>query len=332
VIPSEAILIAGTGAESTRQTIRLNKEAAEAGADAVLVSPPAYYKGAMTPEVLLRHYRAVADASPVPVLVYQVPLRLSTLEFPTGLIAELSRHPNIVGIKDSRGKLDLVAELVEATGDDFQVLVGSGAILYGGLEVGAVGGIVAVGLMACAEAAEISVAYAEGRTAEAGRIQERIAPVHNGIVGGMGVPGVKAALDVLGLHGGASPKGYTSHGPIPHAGVGPFLLWGCDARSRRLHRHRRVSVGRRGEGQDRRRARRGRRHRRALSGRRQRRPHRAGEGRRVHPAPDSLRYPARGASGACSATASCWTSSGSSRSTTRWCARGIDLEGRVGVS
>jgi 4-hydroxy-2-oxoglutarate aldolase len=202
VIPSEAILIAGTGAESTRQTIRLNKEAADAGADAVLVSPPAYYKGAMTPEVLLRHYRAVADASPVPVLVYQVPLRLSTLEFPTGLIAELSHHPNIVGIKDSRGKLELVAELVEATGADFQVLVGSGAILYGGLEVGAVGGIVAVGLMACAEAAEISVAYGEGRTAEAGRIQERIAPVHNGIVGGMGVPGVKAALDVLGLHGG----------------------------------------------------------------------------------------------------------------------------------
>lgn len=202
VIPSEAILIAGTGAESTRQTIRLNQEAADAGADAVLVSPPAYYKGAMTPEVLARHYRAIADASPVPVLVYQVPLRLSTLEFPTGLVAELSRHPNIVGIKDSRGKLELVAELVEATADDFQVLVGSGAILYGALEVGAVGGIVAVGLMACAEAAEISVAYAEGRTSEAGRIQERIAPVHNGIVGGMGVPGVKAALDVLGLHGG----------------------------------------------------------------------------------------------------------------------------------
>lgn len=202
VIPSEAVLIAGTGAESTRQTIRLNQEAADAGADAVLVSPPAYYKGAMTPEALARHYRAVADASPVPVLVYQVPLRLSTLEFPTGLVAELSRHPNIVGIKDSRGKLELVAELVEATAKDFQVLVGSGAILYGALEVGAVGGIVAVGLMAAAEAAEISVAFGEGRTAEAGRIQERIAPVHNAIVGGMGVPGVKAALDVLGLHGG----------------------------------------------------------------------------------------------------------------------------------
>jgi 4-hydroxy-2-oxoglutarate aldolase len=202
VVPDEAVLIAGTGAESTRQTIRGTRDAADAGANAVLVKPPVYYKGAMTPEVLARHYKAVADASPVPVLIYQVPLRLSTLEFPTGLVAELSKHPNIVGIKDSRGKLELVGELVDATADDFQVLVGSGAILYGALELGAVGGIVAVGVMATAEAAEIYHAFRNGRTSEAGRIQERIAPVHNGIVGGMGVPGVKAALDLLGLHGG----------------------------------------------------------------------------------------------------------------------------------
>jgi len=200
--PEGVTIIAGTGAESTRQTIRLGAEAAASGADAVLVSPPAYFRGAMTPEVLSRHYRAVADASPVPVLIYQVPLRLSTLDLPTGLVEELSRHPNIVGIKDSRGKLDLVGELVEHTGDDFQVLVGSGALLYPALEIGAVGGIVAVGLMAPAEAAEISVSFGEGRTADAGRLQERIAPVHERIVGGMGIPGVKAALDLLGLHGG----------------------------------------------------------------------------------------------------------------------------------
>jgi len=203
VIPADALLIAGTGAESTRQTIHYTQDAADAGADAVLVKPPVYYKAAMTPEVLARHYRAVADASPVPVLIYQVPLRLATLEFPTGLVGELSRHPNIVGIKDSRGKLELVGELVDNTADDFQVLVGSGAVLYGGLELGAVGGIVAVGLMAPAEAAELYHAYKGGRKAEAGRLQERIGPVHDGIVGAMGVPGVKAALDLLGLHGGA---------------------------------------------------------------------------------------------------------------------------------
>ena len=204
-VPEGALIIVGTGTESTRHTIRLTQQAADAGADAVLVSPPAYYRGAMTPDVLARHYRAVADASPVPVLIYQVPLKLSTIEFPTGLVAELSRHRNIVGIKDSRGKLDLLGELVKQCADGFQVLVGSGALLYGALEVGAVGGIVAVGVMAPEQAADISVAFREGRAADAGRLQERIAPVHSKIVGGMGVPGIKAAMDVLGIHGG-SPR------------------------------------------------------------------------------------------------------------------------------
>jgi 4-hydroxy-2-oxoglutarate aldolase len=202
VAPEGTLVIAGTGAESTRGTIALSKRAAESGADAVLVQPPAFFKGAMTPEVLARHYREVAEASPVPVLIYQVPLRLSTVELPTGLVAELSKHRNIVGIKDSRGQLDLVGELVEQTSDDFQVLVGSGALLYAALETGAVGGIVAVGLLATAEAAEIPLAFAEGRLEDAGRLQERIAPVHQQIVAGMGVPGVKAALDLLGLKGG----------------------------------------------------------------------------------------------------------------------------------
>jgi 4-hydroxy-2-oxoglutarate aldolase len=202
VVPEGALVIAGTGLESTRGTIALSRRAAAAGADAVLVQPPAFFKGAMTPRALARHYEEVADASPVPVLVYQVPLRLSTLDLPTGLVGELSRHPNIVGIKDSRGKLDLVGDLVLQSADDFQVLVGSGALLYAALETGAVGGIVAVGLLATAAAAEITVAHAEGRLVDAGRAQERIAPVHQEIVAQMGVPGVKAALDLLGLRGG----------------------------------------------------------------------------------------------------------------------------------
>jgi len=203
VVPEGRVLIAGTGAESTRATIRRTEAAATAGADAALVKPPAYYRGAMTPEALARHYHAVADASPIPVIVYQVPLRLSTLDLPTGLVAELSHHGNIVGIKDSRGKLELVGDLVAQCDHGFQVLVGAGSVLYGALELGAVGGIVGVGLMAPAEAAEVSVAFYEGRKPEAGRVQERIAPVHTKIVGEMGVPGIKAALDLLGLHGGA---------------------------------------------------------------------------------------------------------------------------------
>ena len=201
-IPDEALVIAGTGSEATRHTIQLTRQAATVGADAVLVSPPAYFKGAMTQETLTRHYRAVADASPVPVLIYQVPLRLSTIEFSTDLVATLSDHPNIIGIKDSRGEIDLLIELVQQTVDGFQVLTGNGSVLYPALGIGAVGGIVAVGLMAADQAANISVAFQAGRLEEAERLQEQIAPVNQSIVGGMGVPGIKAALDLLGFSGG----------------------------------------------------------------------------------------------------------------------------------
>ena len=202
VLPAEVLLTVGTGVESTRATIRLSRAVAAAGAEAVLVQPPAYYKGAMTPEALREHYLAVADACPIPVIVYQAPLRMSTLDFPTGLVAELSNHENIVGIKDSRGKLDLMGELVEQCKSGFQLLVGSGALLYPAMEVGAVGGIVAVANMAPGPSGELFQAYKAGRSSEAGRLQQVIGPIHNDIVGGIGVPGVKVALDLLGYAGG----------------------------------------------------------------------------------------------------------------------------------
>ena len=205
VMSDDRLLIAGTGVESTRGTIRLGLEAADAGADAVLVQPPAYYLGAMTPEAVREHYIAVADASPVPVLIYQAPLRFSTIDFPSGLVAELSRHPNIVGIKDSRGSLEKVAELLDCVPDDFAVIVGNGAGLYAALELGAAGGILGVANLAPAESAGIFQRFAEGRTSEAGRLQERVGPVHKKVVAGFGVPGVKAAVDLLGGHGG-SPR------------------------------------------------------------------------------------------------------------------------------
>jgi 4-hydroxy-2-oxoglutarate aldolase len=136
------------------------------------------------------------------VIVYQVPLRLSTLEFPIPVVTELAKHPNIVGMKDSRGDLAKLGELLQASPPGFQIVAGAGSVLLGGLELGAVGGIVAVGLYAPAEAAEVSVAFYEGRKADAGRVQERLTPLHTGIVGAMGVPGIKVAMDMVGLHGG----------------------------------------------------------------------------------------------------------------------------------
>jgi 4-hydroxy-2-oxoglutarate aldolase len=201
-VPEGHLLIAGTGAESTRETLRLTRDAAERGVDAVLVQPPAYYKGQMTPGVLRDHYRAVADAAPVPVILYQVPLRFSTVELATGLVAELSTHENVVGIKDSRGDLEVLGGLVSSVREGFQVLVGSGANFYASLELGAVGGILGVANLLPAETVSIHQAFAEGRGAEAGRAQEVVGPVHNRVVARLGVPGVKAGLDVLGLHGG----------------------------------------------------------------------------------------------------------------------------------
>ena len=186
VVPGDRLLVAGTGAESTRATLRLTREAAEAGADAVLVMPPAFYKGAMTPETLRVHYTEVADASPVPLILYQVPLRFSTLDLRTGLVAELSRHENVV----------------DQCAPDFQVLVGNGALLYASLELGAVGGVLGVANLAPAGCADLVRAFRDGDAAEAGRLQERVGPVHKEVVAGLGVPGVKAGLDLQGLHGG----------------------------------------------------------------------------------------------------------------------------------
>jgi 4-hydroxy-2-oxoglutarate aldolase len=202
MIDGDRLLLAGTGAESTRATIRQTKAVAAEGADAVLVQPPSYYKPMMTPDALRDHYVAVADASPIPVILYQVPPRFSTVELSAGLVGELARHPNIAGIKDSHGDLKSLGALVEACDGRAAVLVGSGAVLYGALEVGATGGILAVSLLLPAECAAVCTAFAEGRLAEAGRLQERISPLHRAVIAEMGTPGIKAALDEIGMHGG----------------------------------------------------------------------------------------------------------------------------------
>ena len=198
----DRLLIAGTGAESLRATLHLTREAARAGADAVLVQPPAFYRGAMTPVALEEHYRALADASPVPVIVYQVPLHLGSLDIPNTVVAALSSHENIVGIKDSRGKLELVQELASICAAGFQILVGNGALLFAALEAGAVGGILGVANILPGECGALWQEWSRGDRGRAAQIQDVVAPGHTGVGGGMGVPGVKRGLDLLGMTGG----------------------------------------------------------------------------------------------------------------------------------
>lgn len=201
VTPRGVPVVAGTGLESTRGTVRLCREVARNGADAVLVRPPSYYADAMTGRALDRHYRAVADASPVPVVLYHIP-RYVPVDLEPDLVAGLARHENVAGIKDSSGDIRNLGELTEVCAGEASVLVGSGTLLYGGLEVGAAGGILAVGLLATGACGEILEAWRDGDTERAGALQERVGGLHRAVVGKLGVPGVKAALDRLGLEGG----------------------------------------------------------------------------------------------------------------------------------
>jgi 4-hydroxy-2-oxoglutarate aldolase len=201
VVPPMRSLIAGAGAESTRAVIRLARRFAEGGADAVLVHPPAYFGASLGPADLRDHYLAVAEGSPVPVVVYHMP-KFTHVTLEPGLMAELSRHPNIAGIKDSAGDLKRFAEYTDACERRCRLLMGNGALLYAALELGAVGGIVALGLLAPEPFAKLIAHFRAGRLAEAGRLQERLAPAHKQIVAAFGARGVKVGLDLLGWQGG----------------------------------------------------------------------------------------------------------------------------------
>jgi 4-hydroxy-2-oxoglutarate aldolase len=201
VVPSMRPLVAGAGAESTRRVIRLCQRFADTGADAVLVHPPSYFGVSLSPADLRDHFMAVADASPVPVLVYHMP-KFTHVTLDAGLMGELARHENIAGIKDSSGDLKRFADYTEACGDHCQLFVGNGALVYAALELGAAGGIVALGLLAAEEYGELLAHFRAGRLPRAGQIQERLAPAHKQIVGGYGARGVKAGLELRGWHGG----------------------------------------------------------------------------------------------------------------------------------
>jgi 4-hydroxy-2-oxoglutarate aldolase len=202
VVPPERTLVAGTGAEATRAVIRLSRAVAEAGADAVLVRPPAYYRSRMDADTVRRHYETVADAIPVPVILYNVP-QFVPVEIIPGLLAELGGHSNVAGIKDSTGDLKNLGALLDAAPPDCSVLVGAGSRLYAALEMGAAGGIVAVGCLAPRQTVEVYDQFRAGAMGPAGAVQDRITPAHNRIVRELGVAGVKYGLDLLGFDGGA---------------------------------------------------------------------------------------------------------------------------------
>jgi 4-hydroxy-2-oxoglutarate aldolase len=200
-IPSDKLMLAGAGCESTRQTIALSQKAADAGADAVLLVTPHYYDPKMTPESLFQHYEAVADAVPVPVILYTVP-KFTHVDIDTATVARLSQHPNIVGIKDTGGNLAKLADTVRVVAPGFQVLAGSAGFFLAGLTVGAAGGILALANVSPFHCLEILRLFKARQMDKAAELQRRMVPVNAAITARFGIAGLKAALDMLGYYGG----------------------------------------------------------------------------------------------------------------------------------
>jgi 4-hydroxy-2-oxoglutarate aldolase len=194
-------VIAGTGAESTAETIRLNRQAAEAGADAVLVVTPNYYKGEMTDPVLARFYTDVADKSPLPVILYNMP-RNAGINISAKLAVELARHPNIIGIKDSGGNIVQIADMIRNAPENFSVFAGSASYLYTSLALGATGGTLALANVFPNECARLQTLFDAGKIREARDLQMNLIDSNNAVTARWGIPGLKAAMEMIGLYGG----------------------------------------------------------------------------------------------------------------------------------
>ncbi|NUO63434.1 MAG: dihydrodipicolinate synthase family protein [Gemmatimonadaceae bacterium] len=225
-VPKERWLVAGCGGESTRNVVRRSREAARRGADAVLVVAPHYYLGAMTRDALLGHFRRVADESPLPVILYNIP-KYAHLTLEPALVAELGKHENIIGLKDSSGDLELLGKYVDlAQSDSFTVLTGSGTTFHPALQRGARGGILAVSLFVAPIATKVyecAVGSGRGDAATARRAQDQLTPLAAQIVNGLGVAGIKSALDQVGLRGGKVRAPLLPLSPADEARVAELL-------------------------------------------------------------------------------------------------------------
>jgi 4-hydroxy-2-oxoglutarate aldolase len=201
---SEHTIIAGVNELSTRAAIESARAAADLGADAVLVVTPYYYKSAMTQEALARHFTEVADQSPVPVLIYNFPQGTGVV-IESATIATLATHQNIIGLKDSSGNMGAMSETIRLAPASFSVMVGNGGILYPSLATGATGAILAVACAAPQPVVELYEAAKAEVHPRARELQNRIAPLSNIVTAGLSVPGLKAAMEILGFAGG-SPR------------------------------------------------------------------------------------------------------------------------------
>lgn len=200
-VPSDRLCLAGTGRESTAAAISASKRAANLGADAVLVRTPSYFKPLLTSDAFVAHYTAVADASPVPVVLYNY-TALTGVTLGVDAVARLAEHPNIVGIKESGSDLRFLTALIDATPDGFSVMAGSAPVFYPSLMVGAAGGILALASVVPDLCVDLFDLVRAGRLDAARDLQRRLTPIAALVTSKHGVPGLKAAVSLLGFTAG----------------------------------------------------------------------------------------------------------------------------------
>ena len=199
-VPDNLAFIVGVGQQSTRATVSEVRQVGTAGANAVLVITPHFYRGAMTPSALINYYQTVADASPVPMVLYNIPQNTG-IALTAETVARLSEHENIVGIKDSSGDMINLMEIISLVPDDFAVMTGSGPLLYTALCAGARGAILAVGCAVPQMVVAIYNAVKTGNYERARDVQRRLTPLARAMTR-YGIGGLKAALDLRGYVGG----------------------------------------------------------------------------------------------------------------------------------
>lgn len=192
---------AGTAAVTTREAIALTRLAEKAGADAVSVLTP--YFISPNDNELFDHYKAIAESTTLPVLLYSNPARTG-VRLSTSLVARLAEVPNIVGIKDSTGDLELAAEYIRTAPEKFSVLMGRDTLIYAGLLYGAKGAIAATANVKPRLVADIYDKFLAGDLEGARRAQRALAPLRLAFSWGTFPVVIKEALDLMGMEGGPS--------------------------------------------------------------------------------------------------------------------------------
>jgi 4-hydroxy-2-oxoglutarate aldolase len=201
MIASDRLFIAGTGCESTVETLELTEKAAEAGADVAMIVTPHYYRPRMDHTTLCAHYTFLADRSPIPIILYNVP-GFTGVDLESRTIIELAAHSNIIGLKESSGNVVKMGQVVHVAGDHFQVLAGSGSFLLPALSMGAVGGVMALAAVAPFQLQKIVDCFAKGEMERAREIQLGLIAANGAVTVRFGIAGLKMAMDLIGMYGG----------------------------------------------------------------------------------------------------------------------------------